>query len=126
MKVFIEDNMNKDDIKKLYELKTNLLELFEKNNSIKNITESFNICDKELTNINFKLLNTQNNILIDDMEIRMYVNTSFGTNIVFFVIFSHATNSMFFPISVEKNCPKGLIKLSKIFLDKTIYKKENM
>lgn len=111
-----------ENIKKIYAIKSDLLKLFEKNNSVKDLKASFEKCDNELTTAGFILLNKQNDLLVDDMNIKIYVNTSSSNRVIFFVIFSNLTNSMFFPISVEKNCPQELLILAEKILDKTIYK----
>lgn len=122
----MDTQMTNNTIKQIFALKANLLKLFEKNNSVLDVSESFKACDTELTTLGFQLINSQNNLLIEDMEIKMYLYNLDGKEIIFFVILSHATNSMFFPISIEKNCPQGLLNLSKMILDKSIYKKKKI
>ena len=107
----------------VFKLKANFMTLFEKNGSVKNYEEAFEKCDIELRKAGLSLLNSQNYLLVDDLLIRIYTLNSEKNPIVFFVIFSPITNSMFFPINIEKNCPTELISLAKNILDKTICKK---
>lgn len=109
-------------IEKIFTVKSNLLKLFEKNNSVKDLKASFEKCDNELTTAGFILLNKQNDLLVDDMNIKIYFNSSSSNRVIFFVIFSNLTNSMYFPISIENNCPQELLNLAENFLDKTVYK----
>ncbi len=111
--------MDNANLKKIYDLKVSLLNLYEKNGSVKNVNEAYAQCHNALVREGFKLINTQNTLLIDNMEVKIYTKKIAKDDVFFYVIYLPLTNSLIFPISLETNCPQELKTLAQNILDKT-------
>ena len=79
--------MDNADLKKIYNLKVSLLNLYEKNGSVKNVNEAYSQCHNALVREGFKLINTQNILLIDNMEVKIYSKKIAKDDVFFYVIY---------------------------------------
>ena len=99
-------------IEKVYTVRQELLERYEKCGSVANKDDAFEKCHNILSNASFELINKENFLLIEDFNVRAYCLST----IVLFVVFMPDSKSMIFPCNIEKNCPESLLKLSCILL----------